>query len=529
MANFGQLILTTQGIQAQYEAQGGSPLKFTRIAMGSGNFSGNTMTLTKLVAENVSVPIKNGYVQSKNNAYIVEGFFTNEGLQIGFEWREIGLFIEGEDGSEILYCYANAGNTYDFIPATEDERYAKNVRIATSIGNAQNVSFANSEGFMYVDLVTFNNTVEEFNNTIGDMWSSISTAITYGTNRIEIDSGDDLNDILKCGCYKCVSMESAETLHNCPTIMPFTMDVVPGTGEDTGIDGVTQRQHIIQLLRTMEGEEYFRRISSRPDYSDIWYSGWNKAIHQGDVVNNLTSTDTNKPLSAAQGKALNDKMGDLNYLAPGDVVNNDTSTATNLPWSANRGKLAVERIAALETSFPAGCSKIAAAVTTAMGITTASNASPDTIAANINKILIALMNGYSTISGVSKVSGYTEASVTQNSDKSITISSPTNQGAEVIGCITNAFNLSNYKYAHIVLEQTTSSNYGEIKIGFSTGKNTSYKVSQTFSNLEPNGATKEYGCTLNISSLSGNHYLCFNIPQHGYSSSVKIKMIMLQK
>lgn len=34
-------------------------------------------------------------------------------------------------------------------------------------------------------------------------------------------------------------------------------------------------------------------------------------LTQSDVVNNLTSTDTNVPLSAAQGKALNDKFNGL--------------------------------------------------------------------------------------------------------------------------------------------------------------------------------------------------------------------------
>ena len=37
-------------------------------------------------------------------------------------------------------------------------------------------------------------------------------------------------------------------------------------------------------------------------------SGFGAYLTTADVVNNLTSTATDKPLSAAQGKALNDKM-----------------------------------------------------------------------------------------------------------------------------------------------------------------------------------------------------------------------------
>lgn len=166
MANFGQLILTNQGLQEQYKAQNGEQLKFKRIAMGSGKYSGNISTLTELVTENVSVDISKGYTQ--NNAYIVEGFFSNESLQTGFAWREIGLFVEDADGNEVLYCYANAGDTYDYIPATTDERYSKYIRIATVIGNATDVTFENSEGFMYVDTVTFNAAIEELQNSMNE-------------------------------------------------------------------------------------------------------------------------------------------------------------------------------------------------------------------------------------------------------------------------------------------------------------------------------------------------------------------------
>lgn len=159
MANFGQLRLTTVGIQEQYKAQSGNPLKFKRIAMGSGKYTDNIMALTKLVTENVSVDISKGYIQ--NNAFVVEGFFSNEGLQTGFAWREIGLFVEDANGKEVLYCYANAGDSYDYIPATSDERYSKYIRIATAIGNATNVSIIENEGILYVDTRTFQTSIDQ--------------------------------------------------------------------------------------------------------------------------------------------------------------------------------------------------------------------------------------------------------------------------------------------------------------------------------------------------------------------------------
>ena len=170
MANFGQLLLTNLGIQEQNKAQGGTPLKFKRIGLGSGSYNGNIMALTKLVNENVSVNISKGYIQ--NGAYTVEGFFSNEDLQVGFAWREIGLFVETENGGEVLYCYANAGNAYDFIPATSDERYSKNIRIATAIGNATNVSIVENEGLIYVDTLTFNAAVDGLKSDVNQLWPS---------------------------------------------------------------------------------------------------------------------------------------------------------------------------------------------------------------------------------------------------------------------------------------------------------------------------------------------------------------------
>lgn len=170
MANFGQLVLTTVGINEQYKAQSGKALKFKRIALGSGNYSGNIMALTKLVAEKVSVDISKGYMQ--NNAFVVEGFFSNEGLQTGFAWREIGLFVEGENGNEVLYCYANSGEFYDYIPATTDERYTKYIRIATAIGNASNVTIVENTGLTYVDAYTFETTVMELQTDVSQLWPS---------------------------------------------------------------------------------------------------------------------------------------------------------------------------------------------------------------------------------------------------------------------------------------------------------------------------------------------------------------------
>lgn len=73
------------------------------------------------------------------------------------------------------------------------------------------------------------------------------------------------------------------------------------------------------------------------------------ALQPGDVVNNLTSTSTTAPLSAAQGKALEDGK-----LAPADIVNSLTSTSTTAPLGAGQGKILQDGKAAKTTTITAG-------------------------------------------------------------------------------------------------------------------------------------------------------------------------------
>ena len=56
-------------------------------------------------------------------------------------------------------------------------------------------------------------------------------------------------------------------------------------------------------------------------------------LRPSDVVNNLNSTEIDKPLSAYQGKVLKDTMLDSS-----DIINNLTSTATDKALSAAQGK-----------------------------------------------------------------------------------------------------------------------------------------------------------------------------------------------
>lgn len=69
-------------------------------------------------------------------------------------------------------------------------------------------------------------------------------------------------------------------------------------------------------------------------------------ILEGSIINVLTSTSSNKPLSAAMGKKLQDEK-----LAKSDVVNNLTTTNTSKALSAAQGKALNDKISALGSVY----------------------------------------------------------------------------------------------------------------------------------------------------------------------------------
>lgn len=69
-------------------------------------------------------------------------------------------------------------------------------------------------------------------------------------------------------------------------------------------------------------------------------------ISEGSIINVLTSTSSNKPLSAAMGKKLQDEK-----LAKTDVVNNLTTTDTSKALSAAQGKALNDKISTLGSVY----------------------------------------------------------------------------------------------------------------------------------------------------------------------------------
>ena len=155
---FGSIVFTTRGKVLQSKAQAGTKLNFTKLAIGDGELgSQSILELTDLKSKKLDIPISSLKVLTGGIAS-VGGTFTNQGIDTGFYWRELGLYATDPDLGEILYCYGNAGALAEYIPSSGgSELLEKFVAIETIIGNAINVSATINQSLVYATIEDIEN------------------------------------------------------------------------------------------------------------------------------------------------------------------------------------------------------------------------------------------------------------------------------------------------------------------------------------------------------------------------------------
>jgi hypothetical protein len=141
MSSFGGLLQTRRGRNLQAKAQTGVKLQYTRIALGDGQLGSTPIAdLNALRNQKKSLDIQKLNVLTGGRA-LVGSTLSNQDMQEGFYFREIGIFAQDPDVGEVLYCYGNAGELAEYIPpAGGADVIEKSINIQTTIGNAQNVT-----------------------------------------------------------------------------------------------------------------------------------------------------------------------------------------------------------------------------------------------------------------------------------------------------------------------------------------------------------------------------------------------------
>lgn len=186
--------LTNAGKALYYDNIGGEGITFTTIKMGKGTLAQSIALLTDLV--DTVVTITAALSKGSENTYVdIGGAFSNAGLTAGFYWREIGVFAADPDfptdrTKDILFCYQNAYDTADFIPAASVETVEKHITVPLIVGDATNVSCTLDSSLVFATMQDIEN-----HNASATSHSDIRLAITALDGALDDHEADDVSHI----------------------------------------------------------------------------------------------------------------------------------------------------------------------------------------------------------------------------------------------------------------------------------------------------------------------------------------------
>lgn len=142
--------LTNKGRQLQAKAQAGAHLVYTRMAVGSGTLSGQSLeSMTALIAPVKDLTITRLKRPAGSTRALIGATLTNQDVTTGFYLREVGIFADDPDDGEILYMYANAGATADYITPQGDGVIEKALNMNVFVGAAANITANIDESLVY--------------------------------------------------------------------------------------------------------------------------------------------------------------------------------------------------------------------------------------------------------------------------------------------------------------------------------------------------------------------------------------------
>lgn len=151
MSSFGAKGLTNKGRVLQAKAQAGVQLKYTKYVLGDAQLGGQSIaTLNGVINPKKTVDVTRLKMTPPNQATV--GFvLSNQDVTTGFYFRELGLYALDPDEGEILYWYANAGDTADYIPPTNTgDVISKTIDMLVYVGTAANVTLTVDQNLAYV-------------------------------------------------------------------------------------------------------------------------------------------------------------------------------------------------------------------------------------------------------------------------------------------------------------------------------------------------------------------------------------------
>ena len=214
MSYFEGLKLTKKGEQLQAKINGNlsETLTFTKAKLGSGSITSNDEIrfLTDVKEVWGTANVTSCKIQGdEKNIVAIELQFSNAELREDKIFREIGLYAQGNEGEEILYAYANAGDKYDYIPLMKDSPHSFVIVIYFYITSGTKVD-ANIDLHSYITLKEFNEGMSKKVNKTDYASAEQYGIVKYGTeegtalegNKFTQMTGKDYGGILNIAGQK---------------------------------------------------------------------------------------------------------------------------------------------------------------------------------------------------------------------------------------------------------------------------------------------------------------------------------------
>lgn len=147
---FEKVYITKQGALLAVKSLQGKKIEFDHAEIGSGTLTGNAVDKTALTTKVLECPISK-IVQTGDTQAQISFVFKNTDANNAFYFREIGLFaIDPDTKAKVLYAYANAGSTAEYINNSITELIEKHIDITVLVDNASNVVINLDESQIYV-------------------------------------------------------------------------------------------------------------------------------------------------------------------------------------------------------------------------------------------------------------------------------------------------------------------------------------------------------------------------------------------
>lgn len=308
MAQFPGLSLTVQGNKMILKSSTGKTedrLIITKAVIGDGQLTASIDGLTEIVSKKLEIglsqvkEVANGQMQLQFN-------FDNRQVEIGFFWREVGLYAKnGDSGEEKLIGYSNAKGLTSYIPDKTNVIPMQRLVIALGVGDNPNVKgevdFSSSITLEQLETAidTHNKAAEAHKEQFKKINEKITAiedskvaktsaeyikALVTNTNGLEVTKGNGTKELLKL----LTNVDSDDKQGLAPTLS-LVKTLLSSLN-------IKNRQDVVKAL----GDETLQSLGVRYDLSNpnAWYVSFGKLfgglIIQGGRKLNLTIYDGRK-------------------------------------------------------------------------------------------------------------------------------------------------------------------------------------------------------------------------------------------